>query len=143
MQSHTARVSRRHPGVGRAGDGARRRGHDSRASARRVEPLPARFEALERDGQRVPTRPLAEALEDEAPTGARDDAVLVAGPDATLKEVLQGRIHSHLPQVVVDGAGRLLGVISERELIHGILYKTANPDVEAAVASQATREATA
>jgi glycine betaine/proline transport system ATP-binding protein len=102
-----------------------------------------RFEALERDGQRVPTRPLAEALEDEAPTGSRDDAVLVVRPDATLKEVLQGRIHSHLPQVVVDDGGRLLGVISERELIHGILYKTANPDVEAAVASQATQEATA
>jgi len=57
--------------------------------------------------------------------------VLLCGPDATLKQVLRGRTYSRLPQVVVGSNDRVLGVISENELVHGILYKRANEEAAA------------
>ena len=95
-----------------------------------------RFAWLELEGQRVATRALTDVLDLDEPAKQREDVALAARPEATLKNVLHGRTVSHLPQVVLGDDGTLLGVISELELVHGILYKTANPDLEEAMAAR-------
>jgi glycine betaine/proline transport system ATP-binding protein len=87
-----------------------------------------RFTGLRVDGEDVEALRLEEALEMETPELRRGDVVLLCSPDATLREVLKGRTYSRLPQVVVDEDDRVVGTISERELIHGILYKRASDD---------------
>jgi glycine betaine/proline transport system ATP-binding protein len=91
-----------------------------------------RFAEMRVDGEAVEVVRLDDALEEETPAIRRRDAVLLCRPDATLKEVLRGRTYSRLPQVVADQGGRVLGVISENELVHGILYKRVNEEAVAA-----------
>ncbi len=95
-----------------------------------------RFAWFEFEGRRVETRALSQVLDLDEPAKQREDVALAARPEATLKNVLRGRTVSHLPQVVLGDDGTLLGVISELELVHGILYKTANPDLEEAMAAR-------
>jgi len=84
------------------------------------------------DGVPVEAMRLEDALQEETPEIRRRDAVLLCGPGATLKQVLKGRTYSRLPQLVVDEDDLVLGVISENELVHGILYKRANEEASAA-----------
>jgi glycine betaine/proline transport system ATP-binding protein len=95
-----------------------------------------RFAWFELEGRRVETRALGHVLDLDEPAKQREDVALAARPEATLKDVLHGRTVSHLPQVVLGDDGTLLGVISELELVHGILHKTANPDLEEAMAAR-------
>jgi glycine betaine/proline transport system ATP-binding protein len=97
-----------------------------------------RFAEFRVDGAAVEAMRLEHALEEETPDIRRRDAVLLCGPDATLKQVLKGRTYSRLPQIVVDEDQRVLGVISENELVHGILYKRANEEASARDAGAAT-----
>jgi len=90
------------------------------------------FVEMRVDGEPVESVRLEDALKEETPEIRRRDAVLLCGPRATLKQVLRGRTYSRLPQVVVDSDDRVLGVISENELVHGILYKRANEEAAAA-----------
>jgi len=90
-----------------------------------------RFVELRVDDQPVEAVRLDDALEEETPEIRRRDAVLLCGPHATLKQVLKGRTYSRLPQLVLDEDGRVVGVISENELVHGILYKRANEEAAA------------
>ena len=53
---------------------------------------------------------------------------LVCPHDATLRHILQGRNHSSLPTVVLADDGKVIGVVSERELIQGILDKRGHGD---------------
>lgn len=87
-----------------------------------------RFREVRVDGKDVRTKPLDEALDEELPEIRHGDVVLQARPDHTLRDVLRARTYSVLPVVVVDEDGELLGVISENELIHGLLYKRANEE---------------
>jgi len=91
-----------------------------------------RFVDMRVDSEPVETIRLEDALKEATPEIRRRDAVLVCGPRATLKQVLRGRTYSRLPQIVVDSDDRVLGVISENELVHGILYKRANEETAAA-----------
>jgi glycine betaine/proline transport system ATP-binding protein len=96
-----------------------------------------RFAEFRVDGAAVEAMRLEDALEEETPDIRRRDAVLLCGPDTTLKQVLKGRTYSRLPQIVVDEDRRVLGVISENELVHGILYKRANEEASAGDAEAA------
>ncbi|MDZ7802067.1 MAG: betaine/proline/choline family ABC transporter ATP-binding protein [Trueperaceae bacterium] len=87
-----------------------------------------KFREVRLDGKALPTKPLDEALAEELPDIRHGDVLLQARPDHTLRDVLQGRTYSVLPVVVVAEDGELLGVISENELIHGLLYKRANEE---------------
>ena len=91
-----------------------------------------RFVEMRVDGVPVEAMRLEDALQEETPEIRRRDAVLLCGPGATLKQVLKGRTYSRLPQLVVDEDDLVLGVISENELVHGILYKRANEEASAA-----------
>jgi glycine betaine/proline transport system ATP-binding protein len=85
-----------------------------------------RFVEMRVDGDVAETRRLEDALEADVPAIRHSDVVLLSSPDATLRHVLRGRTFSKLPQIVVDRDDRILGSISEKELIHGILYKRAS-----------------
>lgn len=89
------------------------------------------FVELRVNGEPVEAIRLENALQEETPEIRRRDAVLLCGPGATLKQVLKGRTYSLLPQLVVGEDDRVLGVISENELVHGILYKRANEEASA------------
>jgi glycine betaine/proline transport system ATP-binding protein len=75
------------------------------------------------DGERARVEPLERILEEEPPTFRyRDRAITVHG-DATLRRLLLARTYVNLPVLVVDDEQRLLGLVTERELIHGIIEK--------------------
>ena len=63
--------------------------------------------------------------------------VLTCPPDVTLRKLLRGRTYVALPAIVLDAEGCVRGVVTERELVEGILEKRGNQDLgslEAAVA---------
>ncbi len=80
-------------------------------------------------GEAVPARPLLEVLEEEPPDTRRRDMVLTCAPDVTLRKLLRGRTYVALPAMVLDGDGRVRGVVTERELVEGILEKRGNQDL--------------
>ena len=82
------------------------------------------------DGQTLQTRRLEEVLDEEPPNTRSQEVVLVCPHDATLRHILQGRNHSSLPTVVLADNGEVLGLVSERELIQGILDKRGHSDSE-------------
>jgi glycine betaine/proline transport system ATP-binding protein len=75
------------------------------------------------DGARARIEPLDRVLEVEAPAFRfRDRAITVRG-DATLRRLLDARTYVNLPVLVLDDDDRLIGLVTERELIHGIVEK--------------------
>lgn len=87
---------------------------------------------VESAGKRAVVRDLDEVLGEPAPDIRSQSVVLRCRPDATLKEILQGRTYTTLPALVVEDE-RVLGVVGERELIQGILDKRAPKKEEARV----------
>ncbi|MEX2502173.1 MAG: glycine betaine/L-proline ABC transporter ATP-binding protein [Trueperaceae bacterium] len=85
-----------------------------------------RFRGARLQGQEAETMDIDDALGAKLPGIRRSDVVLRTRPDHTLRHVLQGRTYGILPTVVVDADDHLVGVISENELIHALLYKRAN-----------------
>jgi len=53
----------------------------------------------------------------------RTDVALSCPEDATLREILRGRLYSTLPLVLLSDSGKLLGTINERDVVYGILEK--------------------
>lgn len=86
--------------------------------------------------KKVELSTLETMLEKPAPALRHTDLALLCEESATLKQILRGRTYSSLPTLVVDADNAFQGVITERELIWGILEKRAYQDVseEAAVA---------
>jgi glycine betaine/proline transport system ATP-binding protein len=75
------------------------------------------------DGARTRIDPLERLLEEAAPAFRfRDRAITVRG-DATLRRLLDARTYVNLPVLVQDEQARLIGLVTERELIHGIVEK--------------------
>ncbi len=92
------------------------------------------FAEVRTNGEVLKTKRLEEIPEN--PETRHRDVVLITSENATLREVLRGRIYSSLPLVVVSPEGRLRGIITERELIQGILEKRGQQDVDVAEAAQ-------
>jgi glycine betaine/proline transport system ATP-binding protein len=76
-------------------------------------------------GKPATERELGEVLAEPVPEVRSQTIALRCRPDATLRELMQGRNYTTLPSLVVDAEGRLLGVVGERELVQGILEKRA------------------
>ena len=79
---------------------------------------------VENGGRKAELKQLDEVLQEPAPDVRSQSRALLCRPDATLREILQGRTYTTLPALVVEG-GRLVGVVGERELVQGILDKRA------------------
>ena len=88
-----------------------------------------RFVEMRVDGEPVTERPLLEVLDEPAPDARRRDLVLTCPPDVTLRKLLRGRTYVALPAMVLDSEGRVRGVVTERELVEGILEKRGNQDL--------------
>ena len=103
-----------------------------------------RFVTMEVDGKTIEMEKLTKnVLRDDIPLPEtrRHDLALSCAEDATLREILRGRLYSTLPIVVVSKSGNLTGVVNERDVVYGILEKrghTENDDIgnRAASASQ-------
>ena len=81
------------------------------------------FKEVRFEGRPVTLRRLYEVL-DSPPTEVREaDMALVCPPSCNLRQLLQGRTRSGLPSFMVDEAGRFHGVVTEQDLIQGILAK--------------------
>ena len=86
------------------------------------------LEGVRLDGRNLQTRRLEEVLDETPPNLRSTDVALVCPHDATLRHILQGRNHSSLPTAVLADDGKVIGVVSERELIQGILDKRGHGD---------------
>jgi glycine betaine/proline transport system ATP-binding protein len=80
---------------------------------------------VELAGKRVQVRDLDQVLDEAQPEIRSQTLALRCRPDASLREILEGRTHSSMPALVVDSDERLVGVVGERELVQGILEKRA------------------
>jgi glycine betaine/proline transport system ATP-binding protein len=80
---------------------------------------------VELAGKRVQVRDLDQVLDEAQPEIRSQTLALRCRPDASLREILEGRTHSSMPALVVDSDQRLVGVVGERELVQGILEKRA------------------
>ncbi len=88
------------------------------------------FGGVRLDGQPLQTKRLEEVLDETPPNTRGQEVALVCPHDATLRHILQGRNHSSLPTIVLADNGEVLGLVSERELIQGILDKRGHRDPE-------------
>lgn len=89
------------------------------------------FVALRWRGQPVRLMPLAELLAQPLPPVRRTDIAPVCDSSVTLRELMRARTISRLPALVMRERA-LLGIIDERELVHGILERRAyRPEVPA------------
>ena len=86
--------------------------------------------------KKVELTTLQTMLEKPAPALRHTDVALVCRETATLKQILRGRTYSSLPTLVVDADNIFQGVITERELIWGILEKRAYQDTSQAAVSE-------
>ena len=82
-----------------------------------------KFEGVVAHDKKATAKGLREVLEAPPPDLRQDDLVLVCPMTFTLKQLLRGRTYSSLPSVVADEDGTFKGVVTERELIRGILEK--------------------
>lgn len=80
------------------------------------------------DGAPIVPRRLEDVLDGDPPAVRARDLVLVVPHDATLRDILKGRNYSRLPMIVQTDDGSVHGIVSERELIQGILDKNGYQD---------------
>ena len=71
-------------------------------------------------GELVPPDTL---LAEEPPTSRYRDRAAVVHADRTLRTLLAARNLCNLPVLVVDDEERLVGLVTEREIIHAIIEK--------------------
>ncbi|MEX2543225.1 MAG: betaine/proline/choline family ABC transporter ATP-binding protein [Trueperaceae bacterium] len=84
-----------------------------------------RLVRVESAGKPVQLRDLDEVLSTKVPEIRSQVMAVRCRPDASLREVLEGRTYTNMPALVVDSDDRLVGVVGERELVQGILEKRA------------------
>ncbi len=82
------------------------------------------FNQLVVDGQIVQLKPLKEVLELDIPEIRSREIAVFCDETATLNQLMRARMFSRLPALVMQD-GRLLGIIDEREIIHGTLERRA------------------
>ena len=75
------------------------------------------------DGSRAELVAIDTLLGEASPASRYRDRAAVVGAERPLRLLLEARNRCNLPVLVVDGAGRLLGLVTEREIIHAIIAK--------------------
>ena len=82
-----------------------------------------RVSEVHADGARVDLVPLDVLLAEEPPTARYRDRAAVVQAERPLRALLEARNICNLPVLVVDADGRLVGLATEREIIHTIIEK--------------------
>jgi len=82
-----------------------------------------RVREVRADGGRAELAPIDTLLAEEAPGSRYRDRVAVVPADRPLRLLLEARNRCNLPVLVVDGEDRLVGLVTEREIIHTIIEK--------------------
>ncbi len=108
--------------VGRE-DGARVIVHRTQADVEIVVGADGRVLEVRADGGRADLVPIDELLEEETPRSRHRDRAAIVRGDRTLRTLLEARNRVNLPLLVVGEDEKLLGLVTERELIHGITEK--------------------
>jgi len=87
------------------------------------------------DGGRAELVEIDVLLAEAPPTSRYRDRAAVVTADRTLRTLLEARNLCNLPVLVVDGEGRLVGLVTEREIIHSIIEKRGHNGDQQAVAA--------
>jgi CBS domain-containing protein len=82
-----------------------------------------RVREVRADGGRAELVPIDTLLAEEAPTSRYRDRAAVVRADRPLRTLLEARNLCNLPVLVIDGDGRLIGLVTEREIIYSIIEK--------------------
>ncbi len=130
----TVAVEPSHPRV----DEIRREG-DDRVLAHRTQPDveivvdgTGRVKDVRADGGHADLVPIDVLLSEDTPRSRYRDRAAVVGGDRPLRTLLRARNLCNLPALVVDDDGRLVGLVTERELIHAMLEKRGHDPEERA-----------
>ena len=108
--------------VGRE-DGARVIAHRTQSDVEIVVGDDGRVREMRADGAKAALMPIDEVLEEPTPRWRHRDRTAVVRGDRTLRTLLEARNRVNLPLLIVDEHEKLIGLVTERELIHGITEK--------------------
>jgi glycine betaine/proline transport system ATP-binding protein len=111
--------------------GSRVVAHRTQADVEIVIGDDGRVRELRADGARAVPVPVDALLAEETPRSRHRDRAAVVHVGRTLRTLLEARNQSNLPVLVVDDDGCLVGLVTEREIIHAIIEKRgANGGIE-------------
>jgi len=82
-----------------------------------------RVREVRADGARAELVPIDTLLAEEAPTSRYRDRAAVVRTDRPLRTLLEARNLCNLPVLVIDHEERLIGLVTEREIIYSIIEK--------------------
>ena len=82
-----------------------------------------RVREVRADGGRAELVPIDTLLAEEAPTSRYRDRAAVVRADRPLRTLLEARNLCNLPVLVIDDQERLIGLVTEREIIFSIIEK--------------------
>ena len=82
-----------------------------------------RVREVRADGGRAELVPIDTLLAEEAPTSRYRDRAAVVRADRPLRTLLEARNLCNLPVLVLDDQERLIGLVTEREIIYSIIEK--------------------
>ncbi len=103
--------------------GARVLAHRTQADVEIEVADDGRVLGMRADGAGAELVPIDTLLAEEAPTSRYRDRAAVVHADRTLRTLLAARNVCNLPVLVVDDEERLVGLVTEREIIHAIIEK--------------------
>ncbi|TVR85209.1 MAG: ATP-binding cassette domain-containing protein [Trueperaceae bacterium] len=111
--------------------------HRTQADVEIVIDADDRVREVRADGGRAELVPIDTLLAEEAPTSRYRDRAAVVRADRPLRTLLEARNLCNLPVLVIDHDERLIGLVTEREIIYSIIEKRGRDamngdDVEAA-----------
>jgi glycine betaine/proline transport system ATP-binding protein len=82
-----------------------------------------RVREVRADGARAELVPLDTLLAEAPPAARHRDRAALVRAERPLRALLEARNLCNLPVLVIDAAGRLVGLATEREIIHAIIEK--------------------
>ncbi|MDF1524269.1 MAG: betaine/proline/choline family ABC transporter ATP-binding protein [Trueperaceae bacterium] len=115
--------------------GARVLAHRTQPDVEIVVEPDGRVREVRADGARAVLVAVDELLAEETPGSRHRDRVPVVRGERTLKTLLEARNRCNLPLLVVDEDERLIGIVTEREIIHSTIEKRGPNGDTAAVAA--------
>ncbi len=97
--------------------------HRTQADVEIVIDADDRVREVRADGGRAELVPIDTLLAEEAPTSRYRDRAAVVRADRPLRTLLEARNLCNLPVLVIDHDERLIGLVTEREIIYSIIEK--------------------
>jgi glycine betaine/proline transport system ATP-binding protein len=107
--------------------------HRTQADVEIVVDGDGRVRELRADGAVARPVPVDGLLSEGTPRSRHRDRAPVVHVGRTLRTLLEARNLCNLPVLVVDDAGRLVGLVTEREIIHAIIEKRGAGDANGEV----------